>query len=116
MPRLHAILASKSKRIGELEHHLRETKETASREYERLKAENDQLEKSFMAKLHEKERESKFFPIRYDVMGGKSAGSMQNYKETSMFLCFHVRNYTKTRLLVFSPFSAYFYPSMDKGL
>ena len=33
-----------------------------------------------------------------------------------MFLCFHVRNYVKTRLLVFSPFSAYFYPPMDKGL
>ena len=27
-----------------------------------------------------------------------------------MFLCFHVRNYIKTRLLVVSPFSAYFYP------
>ena len=29
--------------------------------------------------------------IGYDVIGGKSAGSIQNRKETSMFLCFHVR-------------------------
>ena len=58
MPRLHAILASKSKRIGELEHHLRETRETASQEYEMLRAENDKLQQSFMAKLKEKERES----------------------------------------------------------
>ena len=58
MPRLHAILASKSKRIGELEHHLRETRETASQEYEMLRAENDKLQQSFMARLKEKERES----------------------------------------------------------
>ena len=49
-------------------------------------------------------------------MGGKSAWNTRNYKQTSMFLCFHVKNYIKTRLLVFSPFSAYFYPPpMDKG-
>ena len=33
-----------------------------------------------------------------------------------MFLCFHVLNYIKTRFLAFSPFSAYSYPPMDKGL
>ena len=50
-------------------------------------------------------------------MGGKSAWSTRDYKQTSMFLCFHIRNYIKnTCLLVFSPFSAYFYPPMDKGL
>ena len=38
-------------------------------------------------------------------MEGKSAGITQNYKET-----FYVENYIKTRFLVFSPFSAYFYP------
>ena len=57
VPRLHAVLASKSKRIGELEHYLRETKDTASHEFERLKKDNEKLQQSFMAKLKEKERE-----------------------------------------------------------
>ena len=57
IPRLHAILVTKSKHIGELEHMLRETRETASREFERLRAENEKLKQSFQAKLKEKERE-----------------------------------------------------------
>lgn len=57
IPRLHAVLASKSKRIGELEHMLRETKEAANQEYDRLKAENERLRESFTAKLKEKEKE-----------------------------------------------------------
>ena len=57
IPRLHAVLASKSKRIGELEHMLRETKEAANQEYDRLRAENERLTESFTAKLKEKERE-----------------------------------------------------------
>ena len=59
IPRLHAVLASKSKRIGELEHMLRETKEAANQEYERLRAENERLRENFTAKLKEKERECK---------------------------------------------------------
>ena len=58
IPRLHAIMASKSKRIGELEHLVRETKEAANQEFDRLKMENEKLKQSFMAKLKEKERES----------------------------------------------------------
>ena len=57
IPRLHAVLASKSKRIGELEHMLRETKDAANQEYDRLRAENERLRDSFTAKLKEKERE-----------------------------------------------------------
>lgn len=57
IPRLHAVLASKSKRIGELEHMLRETKEAANQEYDRLRAENERLRDSFTEKLKEKERE-----------------------------------------------------------
>ena len=57
IPRLHAVLASKSKRIGELEHMLRETKEAANQEYDRLRTENERLRESFTAKLKEKERE-----------------------------------------------------------
>ena len=59
IPRLHAVLASKSKRIGELEHMLRETKEAANQEYDRLKTENERLRDSFTAKLKEKEKECK---------------------------------------------------------
>ena len=58
IPRLHSVLASKSKRIGELEHMLRETKEVANQEYERLKAENEKIRQNFMSRLKEKERES----------------------------------------------------------
>ena len=47
--------------------------------------------------------------------GGKSAWSTKNYKQTSMFLCFRVRNYIKTHVCLYFPFSAYFYPPMDKG-
>ena len=57
IPKLHVIIASKSKRIGELEHLLRETKEAASREFERQKSENERLQQSYHAKLKEKERE-----------------------------------------------------------
>ena len=39
------------------------------------------------------------FLYPYDVMGGKSAGSTQNYKETSMFM--HA-NYMKTCFLPFT--------------
>ena len=50
-------MASKSKRIGELENLLRETKQTFSSEYDRLQRENERMRQSFMAKLKEKERE-----------------------------------------------------------
>lgn len=60
IPKLHAILASKSKRIGELEHLLRETKLTANQEFERLRAENERMQQSYQAKLKEKERECKW--------------------------------------------------------
>ena len=59
IPRLHAVLAVKSKRIGELEHMLRETKEAASQEYDRLRTENERLKESFTQKLKEKEKECK---------------------------------------------------------
>ena len=61
--------------------------------------------------------------IRYDVMGGggggKSAGSTRNYKETSIFLCFHVRKLHENHVFLnflhlvptFAP-----PPPMDKGL
>ena len=52
-------MASKSKRIGELENLLRETKETFSKEYDRLRQENEKLRRNFMAKLKEKEKERK---------------------------------------------------------
>lgn len=58
IPRLHSVLASKSKRIGELEHMLRETKDVANQEYERLRAENEKIRQNFMTRLKEKERES----------------------------------------------------------
>ena len=57
IPRLHVIVASKSKRIGELEHMMRETKDAANQEYDRLRTENERLRESFTAKLKEKERE-----------------------------------------------------------
>ena len=60
IPRLHTVMASKSRRIGELENVLRETKETFSKEYDRLRQENDKMKQSFMAKLKEKERECEF--------------------------------------------------------
>ena len=58
IPRLRSILASKSKRIGQLEHMIGETKEVANSEYEKLKSELEQTKQNFMAKLREKERES----------------------------------------------------------
>jgi hypothetical protein len=57
IPRLHGVMACKSKRIGELENMLREMKETFSKEYDRLRQENEKMKQSFMAKLKEKERE-----------------------------------------------------------
>lgn len=59
IPRLHAVLASKNKRIGELEHLLRETKEQANKECDRLREENSKLQRSFMERLKEKEKDSK---------------------------------------------------------
>jgi hypothetical protein len=58
IPRLRGILASKSKRIGQLEHMIGETKDVANTEYEKLHAELEQVKHSFTAKLKEKERES----------------------------------------------------------
>ena len=58
IPRLRGILASKSKRIGQLEHMIGETKEAANAEYEKLRAELEQMKQNFMAKLKDKERES----------------------------------------------------------
>ena len=60
IPRLHSVMAVKSKRIGELENVLREMKETFSKEYDRLRQENERMKQSFMAKLKEKERESEW--------------------------------------------------------
>ena len=57
IPRLHSVLACKSKRIGELENVLREVKETFSKEHDRLRQENEKMRQSFMAKMKEKERE-----------------------------------------------------------
>ena len=62
IPRLHGVMACKSKRIGELENMLREMKETFSKEYDRLRQENEKMKQSFMAKLKEKERECKNLP------------------------------------------------------
>ena len=59
IPRLHSLMATKSKRIGELENVLREMKETFSKEYDRLRQENEKMKNSFMAKLKEKEKECK---------------------------------------------------------
>ena len=59
IPRLHSLMATKSKRIGELENMLRETKETFSKEYDRLRQENEKMKHSFMTKLKEKEKECK---------------------------------------------------------
>ena len=59
IPRLHSVMACKSKRIGELENMLREMKETFSREYDRLRQENEKMKQSFMARLKEKEKECK---------------------------------------------------------
>ena len=58
IPRLRGILASKSKRIGQLEHMIRETKDVANAEYDKLRAELEQTKRNFMAKMKEKERES----------------------------------------------------------
>ena len=41
---------------------LREMKETFSKEYDRLRQENEKMKQSFMAKLKEKERECKNLP------------------------------------------------------
>ena len=62
IPRLHSVMASKSKRIGELENILREMKETFGKEYDRLRQENDKMRRSFMAKLKAKEKECEFYP------------------------------------------------------
>ena len=58
IPHLRGLLASKSKRIGQLEYMVGETKEIASSEYEKLRAENEQMKANFMAKLKDKERDS----------------------------------------------------------
>lgn len=58
IPRLRGILASKSKRIGQLEQMIGDTKEIASVEYEKLHSELEQVKRDFTAKLKEKERES----------------------------------------------------------
>ena len=59
IPRLRSFLVNKSKRIGQLEHMIGETREVANTEYEKLRSELDQTRTSFQAKLREKERESK---------------------------------------------------------
>ena len=59
IPRLHAVLASKSRRIGELESLLQETKQAANQEYERLHSENERVKQNFMTKLKDKEKEGK---------------------------------------------------------
>ncbi|KAL5496206.1 hypothetical protein EMCRGX_G012444 [Ephydatia muelleri] len=53
IPKLQATLASKGKRIGELEHLLRETKEAANKEYMKLKEDMEQMRESFMERLKE---------------------------------------------------------------
>lgn len=58
IPHLRGLLASKSKRIGQLEHLVGETKDVANSEYEKLRAENEQIKMNFMAKLKDRERES----------------------------------------------------------
>lgn len=59
IPHLRGILASKSKRIGQLEHMIGETKEVANIEYEKLRSELEQMKQNFISRLKEKERESK---------------------------------------------------------
>ena len=67
IPKLQATLASKGKRIGELEHLLRETKEAANKEYMKLKQDMEQMRESFMERLKEtRERGCKW---RGDVSG-----------------------------------------------
>ncbi len=79
MPDLRAVvLASKSKRIGELEHLLRETKLTASHEFERLKAENERMQQSYQSKLKEKERECK---KNWEEGGGREEGGEEREGE-----------------------------------
>ncbi|XP_064401804.1 kinesin heavy chain-like isoform X2 [Halichondria panicea] len=58
IPRLHTILAGKSRRIGELESLLQETKMAANQEYERLRTENEKTKQNFMKRLKEKEKEA----------------------------------------------------------
>ena len=72
IPRLHAILASKNKRIGELEHLLRETKDQANKECDRLREENNKLQRSFMDRLKEKEKDSK---------GGEEGGGREGRRK-----------------------------------
>ena len=59
IPKLRSILASKSKRIGQLEHMVGETRDVANSEYEMLRSELDQTRNNFTARLKDKERESK---------------------------------------------------------
>jgi len=59
IPHLRGILASKSKRIGQLEHLIGETREAANVEYEKLRSELEQMKQNFVTRLKEKERESK---------------------------------------------------------
>lgn len=86
IPRLHAVLASKNKRIGELEHLLRETKEQANKECDRLREENSKLQRSFMERLKEKEKDSKGGERRRKEEGGRrkkerEGGNEQTRKE-----------------------------------
>ena len=74
IPRLHAILASKNKRIGELEHLLRETKDQANKECDRLREENTKLQRSFMDRLKEKEKDSKGERREEGREGGRKGG------------------------------------------
>ena len=62
IPRLRSVLASKSKRIGQLEHMVRETQESSRKDYERLHSELEQTKQNCIAKLKDKERESKTHP------------------------------------------------------
>ena len=80
IPRLHAVLASKNKRIGELEHLLRETKEQANKECDRLREENSKLQRSFMERLKEKEKDSKGERRRKEE-GGRKRGRKEEGSE-----------------------------------
>jgi len=58
VPRLRGILVNKTKRIGQLEHMIEETREAANSEREKLRLELHQTRAGHQARLRDKKRES----------------------------------------------------------
>ncbi len=62
IPRLRSIVSNKSKRIGQLEHMIEETRDKANVDCEKLRLDLEQTRNSHQAKLKEGERLNDLYP------------------------------------------------------